>query len=156
MNLLGLVGECGDEVFDARADGYHDVLADVVLFCFVEFRDRERAFVAASRVEFGDVTDLNVVLVFELCNELAVHLSFSVCLVNQLNQKKMGMNLPVRIAMWFGMDLFRPTSGGTPVVLRHEEEFSPFVDGLFAPIVRLPDTHGWREFPCCDHAFEAA
>ena len=65
MNLVELVSECRDEVFDARADGYHDVLADVVLFCLVEFRDRERAFIAAVGVEFGDVTDLNVVLVFE-------------------------------------------------------------------------------------------
>ncbi len=91
LNLLSLIRERGDEVFDARADGYYDVLTDVVLFRLVEFRDPKRAFIAACRVELGDVADLNVVLVFQLSDEFSVHLSFSVCLVITLNQKSLGV-----------------------------------------------------------------
>jgi hypothetical protein len=72
-------------------NGYYDVLTDVVLFRLVEFRDPKRAFIAACRVELGDVADLNVVLVFQLSDEFSVHLSFSVCLVITLNQKSLGV-----------------------------------------------------------------
>lgn len=59
----GLVGECGDVVFNSFADGYHNVLTYVPLPDLVKFHDSKRTLVAASGVEFSDVTDDDVVLV---------------------------------------------------------------------------------------------